>query len=278
MAPLSLWSFYVGGGSTNNEALMDFLAQNNGWGAFQSLAIPTGGGNGTFGETQAFRDIMASFYFGGIDFSQFEGDPPGNSLSRFREKTANWVQNNIREPLSGWFDNNTRNTFVLDAKGQAIIDDMRSQFSDHMQASVGGAIRSGAEYGIVGSGMGTGHVGAFGRYKKIESAYDVLSTNMKFDKGAHDLAREIGRKAQMRFRYSNREYDAISKTWIGQHKPGLTNSFGKSFRNQAKATFEDAKATNRGVYYKFDSQPAQSVIEKLNEYSLRYNVKLKINY
>ncbi|KQT27027.1 hypothetical protein ASG22_20440 [Chryseobacterium sp. Leaf405] len=91
---------------------------------------------------------------------------------------------------------------------------MRSQMSDHMQSSVGGAIRSGAQYGIVGSGMGTGHVGVF----------------------------------------------------------------GKSFRNQAKATFEDAKATNRGVYYKFDSQPAQSIVEKLNEYSLRYNVKLKISY
>lgn len=126
--------------------------------------------------------------------------------------------------------------------------------------------------------MGTGHVGAFGRLSKVESAYDVLSTNMKFDKGAHDLAREIGGKAQARFRFSDREFDAISKKWIGQHKPGLTNSFGKSFRGQARATFEAAKATKRGVYYKFDSEPAVEVIQKLNEYSRRYNVKLKINY
>ena len=49
----------------------------------------------------------------------------------------------------------------LDAAGQARMDDMRSQMSGYMQASVGGAIRSGAQYGIAGSGMGTGHVGAF---------------------------------------------------------------------------------------------------------------------
>ena len=111
-----------------------------------------------------------------------------------------------------------------------------------------------------------------------EFKYDVLSTNMKYDKGAQELAKEIGGKAQARFRYSNREYDAISNKWIGQHKPGLTESFGKSFRAQAKATFEDAQATGRGVYYKFDSKPAQGVIDKLNEYSKRYNVKLKIKY
>ena len=46
MYPKSLWSFYAGGGSLNQEALIDFLAQNNGWGAFQSLANPIGGGNG----------------------------------------------------------------------------------------------------------------------------------------------------------------------------------------------------------------------------------------
>ncbi|MDQ1097181.1 RHS repeat-associated protein [Chryseobacterium sp. SORGH_AS909] len=121
-------------------------------------------------------------------------------------------------------------------------------------------------------------VGAIARKAFSQSLFDVLPTNMKFDKGAHELAKEIGGKAQARFRYSNREYDAISDTWIGQHKPGLTSSFGKSFRNQAKATFEDAKATGRGVYYKFDSKPAQEVINKLSEYSKRYNVKLEIKY
>ncbi|WP_131726161.1 hypothetical protein [Chryseobacterium sp. Leaf405] len=41
--------------------------------------------------------------------------------------------------------------------------------SDHMQTYVGGAIRSGAKYGIVGSGMGTGHVGAFSNKFSMEN-------------------------------------------------------------------------------------------------------------
>ncbi|MCT2408267.1 RHS repeat-associated core domain-containing protein [Chryseobacterium antibioticum] len=83
MFPKSLWSFYMGGGSTDKDALMDFIAQNNGWGAFQDLlkSMDLGGGeSGTFGETQAFRDIMAAFYFGGIDFNS----PPDDFI--FNEK------------------------------------------------------------------------------------------------------------------------------------------------------------------------------------------------
>ncbi|MCE4067134.1 hypothetical protein LXM63_18685 [Chryseobacterium gleum] len=88
-------------------------------------------------------------------------DPPGNMVSRFREKTSNWVQKNIRGPLSGWFDTHTRNAFVLDAKGQARMDDLRGQMSGYMRNNVGGGIRWGAEHGLIGSGMGTGHVGKF---------------------------------------------------------------------------------------------------------------------
>ncbi|PIF45760.1 RHS repeat-associated protein [Chryseobacterium sp. 52] len=166
----------------------------------------SGGGSG--GDIEIYGDAIAdalnalivsnAYDFSQFDFSQFEGDPPGNSLSRFREKTANWVQNNIREPLSGWFDNNTRNTFVLDAQGQARMDDMRSQMSAHMQASVGGAIRSGAQYGIVGSGMGTGLVGAFeinvdlmgGRYSKLKN---YVNFDIAAEKGIKDVVSNFGR-------------------------------------------------------------------------------------
>ncbi|WP_317174674.1 RHS repeat domain-containing protein [Chryseobacterium antibioticum] len=80
MFPKSLWSFYMGGGSTDKEALMDFIAQNNGWGAFQNLVNPTGGGGGggsiAFGQTQQYRDMIASLYFSGIDFSKYGLDDP----------------------------------------------------------------------------------------------------------------------------------------------------------------------------------------------------------
>jgi RHS repeat-associated protein len=133
-----------------------------------------GGGGGTIGESITYNEALAILGLtpGGVDFSQFDfsqidEDPPGNALSRFRERTSNWVQENIREPLSGWFDNNTRNIFTLDAAGQARMDDLRSQMSLHMRTKVGGAIKWGAEHGLAGSGMGTGHVGAFSRLDEM---------------------------------------------------------------------------------------------------------------
>lgn len=73
-----------------------------------------------------------------------------------------------------------------------------------------------------------------------------------------------------------REFDVVSDKYIGQAKPGL-RSLGQSERNQAKATFEAAKQTEREVYYEFESQPSQQVIEKLREYEQRYKVKLNID-
>lgn len=111
----------------------------------------------------------------------------------------------------------------------------------------------------------------------LESAWDVLPTNQKYDAGAQNLATEIGGKAQVRFRNSPREFDAISDMYIGQHKPAL-NSVGSQFRQQARATFTAAKATGREVYYKFDGKPAQAVIDKLNQYSVEYGVPVTIKY
>ncbi|WP_185146808.1 hypothetical protein [Chryseobacterium sp. CH21] len=112
-------------------------------------------------------------YFTQLNFDQFmngdDDDPPGNKLSRFRMRTANWVQKNIRGPLSGRFDTHTRNAFVLDAEGQSRMDDLRGQMTGYMRSNVGGGIRWGAEHGLIGSGMGTGHVGAFSKLTTAEA-------------------------------------------------------------------------------------------------------------
>ncbi len=114
--------------------------------------------------------------------------------------------------------------------------------------------------------------------KSGTGTWDVLPTNMKFDQGAHDLAEEIGGVAQARFRNDSREFDAISDQFIGQHKPALGDNFGGSFKKQTRATFEAAKSTGREVYYKFDGKPGQRVIDKLNQYSSEYGVKVTIKY
>jgi filamentous hemagglutinin len=46
----------------------------------------------------------------------------------------------------------------------------------------------------------------------------------------------------------------------------------------AKATFEAAKSTGRGVINKFDGRPSQEIINKLNQYSGEYGVKVIIKY
>lgn len=108
---------------------------------------------------------------------------------------------------------------------------------------------------------------------------EVVPVPLKYDPGAHALAKELHGLPQVRFRNgSNREFDAVSNKYIGQHKPYIADNFGSSFKKQAKATFEAAKQTGRGVYYRFDSKPAQSVITRLQTYSERYGVDLIIKY
>jgi hypothetical protein len=100
----------------------------------------------------------------------------------------------------------------------------------------------------------------------------------KPDAGADQLAEKLGGEPRVKFNSDpyQREFDAVSDKYIGQAKPGL-KSLGQSERNQAKATFEAAKQTGREVYYEFESQPSQNVIEKLREYEQRYEVKLNID-
>lgn len=115
--------------------------------------------------------------------------------------------------------------------------------------------------------------------KIIENEWDIIPSNLKYDKGAHDLAEEIGGIPQATFRNNpNIEYDAISDEFIGQHKPALKANIGSSFKKQAKRTFEVAKETGRKVIYRFDSEPAPEVITKLNEYSERYGVELVVRF
>ena len=85
---------------------------------------------------------------------------------------------------------------------------------------------------------------------------------------------------ELRVRFANdpeaREFDAISKDFIGQTKPAL-QTVNKNVRNQMKATFEAAQQTGRKVYYHFEGQPSQSVIDKLYEYSQRYGIEVIID-
>ncbi|MBC9131987.1 hypothetical protein FcAc13_11820 [Frischella sp. Ac13] len=98
----------------------------------------------------------------------------------------------------------------------------------------------------------------------------------KPDPAADALAQRIGGESRVRFTNDIREFDVISDLYVAQTKPAL-KQLNAAVRNQMKATFEAAKETNRSVYYHFEGQPDQSIINKLNEYSKRYGVKVVID-
>ncbi|MGN7864115.1 hypothetical protein [Chryseobacterium sp. 22458] len=65
MFPMSLWSFYANGGG-NGAELQEFIAQNNGMGAFQDLLTGTmgkkGGGGGSNNGPKLLRASRSYLY------------------------------------------------------------------------------------------------------------------------------------------------------------------------------------------------------------------------
>lgn len=98
------------------------------------------------------------------------------------------------------------------------------------------------------------------------------------DVNADMLAERIGGESRVKFTNDPkaREFDAISNEYIAQAKPALS-TLNKNVREQMKATFEAAKQTGKKVYYQFEGTPAQSVIDKLYEYSERYGIEVIID-
>jgi RHS repeat-associated protein len=99
----------------------------------------------------------------------------------------------------------------------------------------------------------------------------------KPDAGADTLAEIIDGESTVKFANDplGREFDAVNDEYIGQAKPGLTLS--KSFRVQAKATFEMSIVTGRTPYFYFESEPGQGVLGALQRYSARYDLMPVVN-
>jgi RHS repeat-associated protein len=100
----------------------------------------------------------------------------------------------------------------------------------------------------------------------------------KPDPAADALAKRINGQSRMKFSNdpNSREFDAISDYYIAQSKPAL-QKINKSVRDQMKATFEAARESGKKVYYHFEGNPSQEVINKLNEYSKRYGIEVVID-
>ena len=98
------------------------------------------------------------------------------------------------------------------------------------------------------------------------------------DPAADALAERIGGESRVKFASDpkGREFDVVSDEFIAQTKPDLS-TYGQSWRNQTKATFEAAKETGRKVYFHFEGQPADAFLQKIAEYAERYGVEYIID-
>jgi hypothetical protein len=94
------------------------------------------------------------------------------------------------------------------------------------------------------------------------------------DPAADALAKRLGGRPSVKFSTDpkGREFDAVSDDCIGQTKMS-GRQVGSRLRNQAKATFEAAKATDRRPYFHFDEAPSPGVVEKLADYARRYGLE-----
>jgi len=100
----------------------------------------------------------------------------------------------------------------------------------------------------------------------------------KPDSAADKLAKRIGGESRMKFSNDTKgkEFDVISSRYIAETKPAL-KTLNLKVRKQMKAAFEAARQTGKKVYYHFNGTPAQSVIDKLQEYSKRYGIDVIID-
>lgn len=94
------------------------------------------------------------------------------------------------------------------------------------------------------------------------------------DPDADLLAVRLNGEPSVRFEADprQREFDVVSDAFVGQAKPA-NFTLNQGFRDQAKATFEFAIATDRQPYFYFDGAPRRGVLEKLQEYAVRYGIE-----
>ncbi|MFJ2723072.1 restriction endonuclease fold toxin, partial [Streptomyces sp. NPDC087437] len=106
---------------------------------------------------------------------------------------------------------------------------------------------------------------------------DLVKVN-KPDASADALAERLGGESRVKFANdpAGREFDAVSDAYVAQAKPA-NFQLGRSFRNQAKATFEMSQKTERVPYFQFDGPPGPGVVEAIKRYSERYGINAVVD-
>jgi hypothetical protein len=99
------------------------------------------------------------------------------------------------------------------------------------------------------------------------------------DAHADRLAEKLHGVSRVRFANDPKgtEIDMVNPEYIGEAKPS-TVSNGSRFQRQAKVRFDIARQTGRAVYYHFEGGPPRaSILDDLERYAERYDVRLVID-
>lgn len=94
------------------------------------------------------------------------------------------------------------------------------------------------------------------------------------DSNADAMADRLGGESRVKFpgRWEDKEFDFYTKDYIGETKQGKV-SIGSAWRKQAKHVFEAAIELDRTPYFHFEVPPDANVINKLQEYAIRYGIE-----
>jgi hypothetical protein len=142
---------------------------------------------------QPLKTDGASSWTGGGS-SQVVGNNTGNWLQRLRDDNwlkdlanDNWLKDLANDNwlkrtshiTRDWSDENIRGPIMRDLQpfrdGVKMMRDINGEI---LNEKIGGVYRAGAEYGLLGSGMGTGHVGAFRKVVKYTKSSLQLGQQM----------------------------------------------------------------------------------------------------
>jgi len=198
---------------------------------------------------------LAAVFRGLAEDAGEAGGQIADSIAKFTDDTANIEDANVARTLT------------------ADADTARAANAIGKDAGSPEAGQSGIASADTGSqGTAAGPAQAGERYS------GALRQVNKPDPDADALAERINGLPRVKFENDpqGREFDTVSDEYIGQAKPARFQ-ISKAFRAQARATFQAAGETGRGVYYHFDGPPLRGVIEKLEQYSAEYHVRLVID-
>lgn len=141
------------------------------------------------------------------------------------------------------------------------MNDLRGQMANYMQTNVGGGIRWGAEHGLVGSGMGTGHVGAFSKLDEMYVGTPYGKAFQSLIKSAISARKKVMAGAKLyRIGTLGRSQAAEAQFWSFENPlsdiAAYAKKYGIPIENIKNADFIEVGTLKKGTHFITRPAPA----------------------